>query len=529
VSTQGKELGKTREISEANARKLDETRRQLAQQTEELVECRRQLKEALEAQQTNEALIQSLKEEVAHKTVEIEQLKADIRQRDVDFAKMSTTANQRIEEMEKRANERVDSINNKAKEQLREIQGLEAAAVRRAEEAEVERALAVQRAEEAEAKQAAAFREVEEAEVAAQVQPREPDDEDRMEVEEEKDNVPELGVNGFSTHPQIQATPQRHQSVPPPTTPASPPSSSYRLIRSPLRSNSARRNPYTKQDRAQSTPPMAGGVPSPATFTHSKGGSGPRLILSPNPSTPPSASASSIRIPPRLPTVDGELPTPTSNTPSPSATPAPTEGSILPRVLDTLSSIDSALKNLQSPSKPARERKKKAVYHQREIQRTKDSDRTSLLAQVRMHMNGFLKIAKDIDLLTSPVATDDTATVEAYEDGGSDNGPVLDPMHPHWSILKCRWNLDLGALFAKYMVTEVGIAKDDETQVENMFAERLVRLRTMLVKYARKDRESDAEWAKRVKEEIAGDVIRNRRHARRAKVSIFITIQLRRG
>jgi hypothetical protein len=172
------------------------------------------------------------------------------------------------------------------------------------------------------------------------------------------------------------------------------------------------------------------------------------------------------------------------------------------------------------PSTPPRERQPKQLYHQkRGALGPKDKEWTNILYDVRVHMNSFLKIKQDLDLLQSEAAFEDQEMVKAFEDGESDDGPVLDPMRPAWKVLNCRWNKRLAEMFVDYMVQEVG---RDEGQREDLtwaFTERLTRLRTMLVTKKRRENETQKAWLERVEKEVRQDGVRKRGNARRATVS----------
>ena len=142
-----------------------------------------------------------------------------------------------------------------------------------------------------------------------------------------------------------------------------------------------------------------------------------------------------------------------------------------------------------------------------------------MLGVVCTHMNNFLKIVTDTDIIWSEAAFEDEEMVEAFTNGELDDEPTLDPMRPAWKVLNCRWNHMLAEQFVDYMIREVGRKEEERGDIRDAFAKRLVRLRTTLMTNARRDGETEKDWRERVEEEMAKDVARSRGNTRRATVS----------
>ncbi|KAH6902726.1 hypothetical protein BKA70DRAFT_1228467 [Coprinopsis sp. MPI-PUGE-AT-0042] len=507
VIDQGKMLGETRQELRntqqelADTRKaLEENREQLAIQTAALEECRAELAQALEAQKVSEGVIRELKEEVERKTREIDELKRDIQEKDEQMARLADENRARVKEVSRHADERLERIGNDARRRMEEDQAALADAQRRMGELEA----TARRVEEAEAAKKTAEAEMarqqaEEMEVEAQVQV---EDEDRMQTDDDG-MVTKNAVAALPAIPPPRHNVTHQRVVPPPT-----PSAAH---------------------RAQSESPSRRGstVPPPLRFTHSKSGSGPRYVLGPTPS-------------PRLlspqPTVNPEnsrCGSPTPNPPRKLFTRASSIGGIpqdpvsehnkaRDETMIPLSAIPAILAEMHQcpaspPPTPPRERQPKPLYHQRVVRTApKEKAWKNIVYDVRIHMNSLLRIAKDLDLVRSDAALEDEQMMKAFEDGESDDGPVLDPMRPAWKVLNCRWNKRLGELFVDYMICEVGKGEDERVDLMRAFEARLVRLRAILMANKRKENETDDAWRRRVEDGAVKDAKRKRSNARRS-------------
>ncbi|KAH6913219.1 hypothetical protein BKA70DRAFT_1218205 [Coprinopsis sp. MPI-PUGE-AT-0042] len=557
VEYHDKQLGETRKELDATQKELDENRKQLEQQQmAALEEYQKQLEEAMLAQRASDELITVLKQEVEEKTKEIEGLKQAIQKKDEEARRMENEHERQMEGMDKHANECIDQIIGETNKQVEEIRAKasqciqesklpQAAAAHHTDKAKAE---AAHRVEEAES---AVVHRVEEAEVAAQVQvgitlqspkvlwdsyrtpktiqlkvrspiglrpgpwgsikysrlamtrgwrlmkkvakegtitlPTQLNDEDNMGEVGDKVGRSLTGICNLQSPVCTQSTPPTQYGIHPPSRTA---------IRNVF--HQPERNQYTRQVRAVSTPP-ARIVPPPATFRHSSSGAGPQYILgqtpleSPTPSPKPQTQVFASPPPP---------PSTINNNPSSQSLDA-----THPQVLLSLSDMEAVLTgwggSLRNP--PPLPHQPKQHFHQRVARRGKNPERTALLGSIRVHMNRFLRITKDADILWSDAALEDKQMVEDFENESGD-GPSLDPI---------RWNIALGEQFAEYMVHDAGI-EELACEVEIMFEDQLGRLKALLKKMGQKDGETEEVWMQRIQQDNMNDSPRSRAHARRA-------------
>jgi hypothetical protein len=141
---------------------------------------------------------------------------------------------------------------------------------------------------------------------------------------------------------------------------------------------------------------------------------------------------------------------------------------------------------------------------------------------VREAMNELLGIEHDKDVVrVVPPPADD---FDLYEDDGSGPGPAIRPMTPSWDDIKCNWNCRLHELFVAYLEMPApdgcGISLDDEnrTEIEEMFFERLYRLKREITLRSPKQGEKNHQVRERVAKTKKDTLERQRPNTRRQQV-----------
>ncbi|KAH6874226.1 hypothetical protein BKA70DRAFT_1449555 [Coprinopsis sp. MPI-PUGE-AT-0042] len=437
---------------------LGEYREQLENQTLELKECREKLEHALQAQSTNKRLIEALREEVELKSCEIDVLKEDIRVRDGKISELSVSCANRIGEVEEEARIQMEASRSRkaaAREQLEDL--------RKAAEA---------------------------AEVAEEVQP-----EDRMDTDEgmrvggerQFRNDDRMNTNS----PQAEGGTVGKEGGEP---------------RSPLRAPVQQTQSAQGGRPALQTPRYSNIVTPPSKFAHSKSGSGPRYVLAAPPSSrtaPPSSTTASP---------SSATASPSSTTASPSSTTASSSSTTASSSSTTASPSPTAA--LPSSTTPLPEFVPLSAIKAKKVVRNPDPKRNELLGVVRAHMNMLMGISQDLDLLTSPAATEDTRAICDFEGGGAEE-PALDPLRPCWSDLKSEWNAALTHKFVEYMIDEVGMNEEFKETIGEMFQDRLKRQRAFLRTNSCKEGEDEEARVTRLKQHKAKATTRDRATTRR--------------
>jgi hypothetical protein len=140
---------------------------------------------------------------------------------------------------------------------------------------------------------------------------------------------------------------------------------------------------------------------------------------------------------------------------------------------------------------------------------------------IRGAMNKLLGIEHDRDIIGvgSPPQDD----FDWYEDDNGGPGPTIHPMRPHWDNLKSDWNWKLCELFVTYLEDspdgpKVTLTNDDMLETQQIFYERLSRLKREIVAAVPKQGERAYQTRERLEQKKKVDLGRQRPNTRRKQV-----------
>jgi hypothetical protein len=145
-----------------------------------------------------------------------------------------------------------------------------------------------------------------------------------------------------------------------------------------------------------------------------------------------------------------------------------------------------------------------------------------------MSMNGLMGIKHDKDVLEDQeIFEPNTRTkrkMKAYENNQAAEGPTLDPMSPNWENIDGKWNERLFQLFVndcKVNGDEAEVATEDlECEVQELFFNRLTRLRDLIRQSRGMDGEDEESIKRRLDLKKQYALQRQRRHTRRSQVNL---------
>lgn len=145
-----------------------------------------------------------------------------------------------------------------------------------------------------------------------------------------------------------------------------------------------------------------------------------------------------------------------------------------------------------------------------------------------MSMNGLMGIKHDKDVLEDQENFEpNTRTkrkMKAYENNQAAEGPTLDPMSPNWENIDGKWNERLFQLFVndcKVNGDEAEVATEDlEYEVQELFFNRLTRLRDLIRRSRGTDGEDEESTKRRLDLRKQHALQQQRRHSRRSQVNL---------
>jgi hypothetical protein len=139
---------------------------------------------------------------------------------------------------------------------------------------------------------------------------------------------------------------------------------------------------------------------------------------------------------------------------------------------------------------------------------------------VRRHMNACLGIKNDGDIIWADVEPS-AQDVERYEEDDAIEGPTLDPMQPCWDNLDSIWNDRLGELLVDHLkLAEEDLCSEDEPIIEEMFRNRLQRLKRMRLAALPRHGEEQKGVRERMATSKSAQLARQRVNSRRQTVSL---------
>lgn len=141
-------------------------------------------------------------------------------------------------------------------------------------------------------------------------------------------------------------------------------------------------------------------------------------------------------------------------------------------------------------------------------------------------MNHLMEIKHDQDVLEDEDIFEPNTRIKrkmrAYEKNQTAEGPTLEPMSPNWDNIEGKWNERLFQLFIDYCKEngdETRVETEDLVcEVQELFVNRLTRIRDLIRRSQRVEGESEASSKNRLKLRRQTVLQQQRRHTRRSQV-----------